>query len=270
MSRDGLLHYVDRGSGSPIVVLHGFTGAVAAMGPVIDVLTGRHRVVALDLAGHGKSPPPDAAYSMDEAVADVARVVAELGLAPVHLFGYSMGGRVALSYAVARPREVASVATLGASSGISSAARRADRAAADSALADRIEQKGIAWFAKYWSDPPMLRPVSRRGTAEAERMRAVRLGNDPAALAGALRALGPGVMPPLHDRLAALDVPALFLAGAEDAKYRVVAVDLAAAMPDARFRLLDGAGHVAHLDDPEGVAGAVLGFLADVDARSRT
>ncbi len=265
------LHYIETGSGSPVLVLHGFSGSAEAMRPLVVPLARSHRVVAVDIIGHGSSPTPPAAddCTMEAVVAQIDRVIAELGLAPAHLVGYSMGGRIALSYAVAHPDRVASVIAIGASPGIAEEAERAERVAADSALADHIVAGGVDWFVSHWESLPILQPGSAEGIARAAWVRELRLANDPAGLAAALRGLGTGSMPPLHDRLAGLDVPALLIVGEKDNKFRAIAADLVGSIPHSRLVVVDDAGHSVHLDNAQGLARVVEAFAASIDAGAR-
>lgn len=264
---NALLWYEEQGAGSPVLVLHGFTGSIGAMAPIVDRLAVTHRVVAVDLIGHGRSSVPSSAAdcTMAAVVGHVSRVVAAREAAPVHLVGYSMGGRVALSYAVAHPGDVASVVAIGASPGIEDDVEREERRAADEALAIRLENEGIATFVARWEAQPLLRPASTAGERAAPGMRELRLRNDPRALALVLRGLGPGAMPPLHASLRRLSVPVLLVAGAADERYRDAARVLAGVMPDARAAVIPDAGHAVHLDNPDELAFAVLPFLASVD-----
>jgi 2-succinyl-6-hydroxy-2,4-cyclohexadiene-1-carboxylate synthase len=85
-----------------------------------------------------------------------------------------------------------------------------------------------------------------------------RLGNDPAALARSLRANSTGRMRPLHHDLAACTMPVALIAGADDEKFVAVARDLADAIPTATVHVIDGAGHAAHLEQPDAVIAAIL------------
>ena len=250
-----------------MVVLHGFTGSAAAMGSLVDALAGAHRVVAIELPGYGSKPRPTSAtdLTVDSVLRDVDRVVRSLSLGSWHLVGYSMGGRIALAYAAAGDDGLASLTTISASPGIADPARRAARAASDAELADRIERRGIEWFADYWSSQAILQPASPVGIRAGAAIRSLRLLNDPVSLAAALRGLGPGSMPPLHDRLADIEVPALLVAGRADPKYVEISAAMGKSMPEARVRVIDDAGHAVHLDKPEELAAEILSFVGAVD-----
>jgi 2-succinyl-6-hydroxy-2,4-cyclohexadiene-1-carboxylate synthase len=264
------LHARIEGEGPPVLVLHGFTGSTESMSGVAGGLRDRHRVIRLDLVGHGRSDAPHdtAAYRMEAVAAHVVRVAEALAPDPPHLIGYSMGGRTALAAAVMAPERFASLVLVGATAGIADPEERAARIAADRALADRIERDGIASFVDAWMALPLFASQARLGARALEAARAQRLRNRPRGLANSLRGMGAGAQPPLHDALARLHRPVLLVVGAEDAKFRAIADRLAARLPDVRIAVLDDAGHAAHLEAPAAFDDAVRGFLADVDAKA--
>lgn len=108
------LHVVSDGHGSPpIVFLHGLGSSAATWAECMTQLRGTHRVVAIDLLGHGASPVPDdpAEYTRDAALADIDEVLASLG-EPAVLVGHSLGGYLALAHAATRPGVARAVVVL--------------------------------------------------------------------------------------------------------------------------------------------------------------
>ena len=182
--------------------------------------------------------------------------VAELVPERSHLIGYSMGGRLALWLAAQNPDRVLSLTTIGAHAGLEPAERVA-RAAADEALAERIEREGIEWFAGYWAAQPMFARLAGRADLDA-----MRRDQEAAAAAAMLRGLGPAAVDPFWDRLAAITAPALFIAGAEDGRYPELARRLAAAVPHGRAEIVPGAGHAVHLENPDAVARLLKAHLS--------
>lgn len=261
------LHFVEEGAGTPVVVLHGFTGSGASMAGVAAALRGRHRVIRVDLAGHGASPAPRdvAPYAMERCAAQLAGLAEALGLGPAHWLGYSMGGRAAFALAAWHPRCVRSLLLVGASAGIADPAARAARVRADEALAARIERDGVAAFVAHWMALPLFASQARLGPDALDEARRQRLANRPHGLANSLRGMGAGAQPPLHGLLPGLRAPVCLVSGAEDAKFSALARELAALLPRGRAVPVPGAGHAAHLEAPDAFASLALDFFAEVE-----
>jgi 2-succinyl-6-hydroxy-2,4-cyclohexadiene-1-carboxylate synthase len=233
-----------------VVLVHGFTQTLAAWGPVGKRLAGRREVVRVDLPGHGGSGGVRAGF------AEAAALVGETGGAGVYV-GYSLGGRLCLRLALDRPDLVRGLVLVGASPGIADPGARAERRAADEALAAEIERVGVAAFLERWLAGPLFATLPAEAAGRADR-----LANTPEGLAYALRRLGTGAQEPLWDRLATLGPPTLLVAGALDTKFAAVARQMAAAIgPRARVALVPGAGHAVHLERPAELATLVEGFL---------
>ena len=247
------LHRVVDGGGEPagrVVLVHGFTQTLAAWGPVGERLAGRWQVVRVDLPGHGGSGGVRVGF------AEAAGLVGEAGGAGVYC-GYSLGGRLCLRLALDRPDLVTGLVLVGASPGIADPDGRAERRAADEALAGRVERDGVAAFLDRWLAGPLFATLPEAAAGRDER-----LANTPAGLAYALRRLGTGVQEPLWDRLGGLRPPALLVAGERDPKFTALARRMAAAIgPTARVAVVGGAGHAVHLERPATLAALVEEFL---------
>ena len=92
-TRDGMrLHVASSGDGPPLLLLHGFTGSSETWTPFRAPFGAAHRVIALDLPGHGRSSAPaePESYALDRFARDLALVLDELGVDRVALLGYSM------------------------------------------------------------------------------------------------------------------------------------------------------------------------------------
>jgi 2-succinyl-6-hydroxy-2,4-cyclohexadiene-1-carboxylate synthase len=253
------LHHVAEGGPEGlgrVVLVHGFTQTLAAWAPVAAGLRARWRLVRVDLPGHGGSAGVRAGF------AEAAGLLGACGGRAAYV-GYSLGGRLCLRLALDRPELVRALVLLGASPGIADPAARAERLAADEALATGVEDDGVAAFLDRWLAGPLFAtlPPERAGLPE-------RLANTAEGLASALRLLGAGAQAPLWDRLAGLRCPTLLVAGARDAKFAALAAEMAAAIgPAARLALVPGAGHAVHLERPAEVAALLDGFLTDHLAR---
>lgn len=254
----------ERGSGPALLLLHGFTGSMAAWDALAPLLVGRHRVLLVDLPGHGRThlPDPDLA-TVERSAADLAALLADLDAAPAGVLGYSLGARVALRLAVAHPEVVGRLVLESPSAGIADPAARTARRRVDDALADRIETEGIAAFVDEWERSAIFASHAALPPERARRIRAMRLANDPAGLAASLRAAGQGAMEPLHDRLAEVAAATLVIAGALDTVGRPRAEQVAAGIPGARLEIIEDAGHTPHDEQPEAFARLVSAFLQE-------
>jgi 2-succinyl-6-hydroxy-2,4-cyclohexadiene-1-carboxylate synthase len=257
-------HVAERGAGEPLVLLHGFTGSSASWWPVADRLAECHRVLAIDLIGHGQSSAPGdpSRYSFELALDDLSAVARHLQIAPATWLGYSMGGRLALGLTL-RDRQLVSALILeSASPGIADAAERARRHDDDEAMALEIEQHGVEAFVAAWERRPLWNSQSSLASTARARQRAIRLRNRPAGLANSLRGMGQGAQPSLWSSLSEITAPTLIIAGALDAKFAAIAPRMADAMPSARVALAPEAGHAVHLEAPAFFSEQAMSFLA--------
>jgi 2-succinyl-6-hydroxy-2,4-cyclohexadiene-1-carboxylate synthase len=256
------LNVEEWGSGDPLLLLHGFTGSASTWRDVSAAWGGWRRIAA-DLIGHGAADAPadEHRYTMEHCVADLVALLDALGIGRATVLGYSMGGRVALQLAAAAPDRCAALILEGASPGIDDASERAARVASDRALADDIERHGIETFVDRWERVPIFATQSRLPEDVRARQRAQRLTNRPTGLANSLRGMGAGAQSSLWPRLDELTMPALLIAGEDDAKYSDMARAMALCMPAADVRIVPDAGHAVHLERPDAFSDHVKEFL---------
>ncbi|MGH2869300.1 MAG: alpha/beta fold hydrolase [Solirubrobacteraceae bacterium] len=237
-----------------LVLLHGFTHSGASWGRVVTALGERYRPIAPDIRGHA-SAGAETPITPEAVIGDVA------ALAPAHfeLSGYSMGGRIALHAALALPDRVRRLVLIGASPGLADPAQRAQRVAADERLAAELEGASIEDFAQRWAQTPVLAGLPPDVAADVH---ADRLRSTPAGLARALRGLGTGTLAPVWDRLEELTLPVTVIVGERDHKFRAIAAQMAARLPQPRVEVVTGAGHAVHLEAPERVAELIAAAAA--------
>lgn len=247
----GPIHYIEQGSGPPLLLSHGVIENTRSWDRVTPLLARRFRAVAHDARGRGRSGV--ARMTFDDLVEDVLTLVQTLELGPVFHAGHSMGGRVALEHALADPDGVRAIAMVSGRAGAPDAAGRRRL----EALADRVAHEGSATAVEPWIDP---------GHPLYETVRAISAANPPEGTRSALRCLATAGS--IEPQLDALRAPALIVVGADDRPvYGSAAGSLTEQIPDAELIVLDGVGHFPNLEAPNELAGALERFFLSQSCR---
>ena len=97
------MYYEVHGTGRPLVVLHGAYMTIGAMGPIVPGLAETRQVIAVELQGHGHTADVDRPITYEQMADDTAALFGRLGIDQADVFGYSMGGGVALQLAIRHP-----------------------------------------------------------------------------------------------------------------------------------------------------------------------
>lgn len=260
------IHYRDEGprdAPMTLLLLHGTASSLHSWQGVALDLADRYRVVTMDLPGHGLTgATAEGRYDRAGMVAAIARLVDHLEIARFVIGGNSMGGEMAMAYALRYPDRVAALVLI-------------DSAGLDLDLSDRHVPIGFRLAAI-----PMLRPLIARITPRSLVERSVRaVYADPARVTPAIvdrywRLLRmEGSRHGLMKRFAALadepqlaverlSVPALVIWGREDHLIPLASgEELARRLPHSRLVVFDDAGHVPQEERPAETARAIAGFL---------
>ncbi|HYY05951.1 MAG TPA: alpha/beta hydrolase [Candidatus Limnocylindria bacterium] len=259
MSAGSRLHVEVEGSGTVVVLAHGFGGSARNFLPQARGLRDRYRIVRFDARGHARSEAPAeaSAYTPEAFVADLGRVLDQVGARAAVVGGLSMGAGTALRFALAHPERVEGLVLAAFPPGAGAPGTFA-AVAADFARA--IEREGLeAAGARFvWG------PASGLDPAAARLVRQGFLEHPPHGLAHTLRgvlAAQPSI-DELAPRLAALARPALVIVGARDRMSLAPSRALAAVLPQAKLVVVEGAGHVVNLAQPAAFNRALEEFLA--------
>jgi 3-oxoadipate enol-lactonase len=255
------LWYVDRGSGSPLLLVHGFPLDHTMWAGQIEGLSSQCRVVAPDLRGFGRSRGKgDDKVTMADFADDLAALLDGLGIGePVVFCGLSMGGYIALQFwrrHAARLRGLILCDTRAAADAPAAAAARA-------VMADRVLREGPAPLVETML-PKVLGETTRRQRPDlVEAVRRVMMGADPRAIAAATR--GMAERPDMTASLPRIRCPALVVVGSEDVASPPAEMrGLVEAIPGAKFVEIPAAGHLAPLENPSAVSAAIAEFLANL------
>lgn len=250
-----------------IVFLHGFTGSSRDFFTLPKTITSRYRCLIPDLPGHGQTRVLESAtvFQTEGQVTLLEQWLHELGQQQIHLFGYSMGGRLALQYAIKHGCKVRSLLLVSTTAGIQDQSSQHDRLRADLQLAERILTINPAAFLTEWLAQPLFQSMRELGQNHVSQEIQRRLPLQPSGLAHSLRYFSTGAMPAVWQHLTTLQMPTLVIAGAKDRKYCNLADKLVAAFPQATLQILD-TGHAPLVESPGTLWQQVGDFLNSVES----
>jgi pimeloyl-ACP methyl ester carboxylesterase len=245
-----------RGTGAPLVLVHGLGYARWGWEPVADRLAERFEVVLLDNRGIGESEAPPGPYTAAQMAGDVLGVLDEVGIERAHVVGTSLGGMIAQELALAAPERVEKLVLVCTTPGGPEAAPMPAQTVQLMAEAPGLEP--LVALRKFVENA--LAP----GASEelVERILAHRVATDQPPAAWLAQAAA-GAAFDAWDRLPGLTAPTLVLHGTEDAVVDPANAELLASrIAGARVEHFDGCGHLLFWEDPEGFVEIVGEFLS--------
>lgn len=263
-------HYLDNclNSQETIIFLHGFTGSSKDFSTIPDYLIKNYRCLVPDLPGHGKTQIEDETiFTASGQVSTLEKWLKSLERNRFHLYGYSMGGRLALQFAVKNPRWLQSLILVSTTAGINEESERLLRAKADEQIAQQILDLEPVNFLYTWLAQPLFREITNKGedfvTKEVQR----RLPIQTLGLASNLKYFSSGVMPPVWQQLVSIEIPTLVLAGSKDQKYLTLASQLTTLIPKAILKVLP-TGHSPLVESPDLLWKDVVEFFTALEVQA--
>ncbi|MCL6495829.1 MAG: alpha/beta fold hydrolase, partial [Ignavibacterium sp.] len=202
-----------------VLFIHGFTGNAEEWFPVIEQLPDSFNYAALDLVGHGKSDKPvNPDYYTTESIVDQIKFVKDKLSPnnPIILIGYSMGGRAALSFAAAYPKEIKGIVLESASAGIKNDTERKKRYEDDLKLVQFIHDHTMEEFIELWYDQEMFNTQRRFSNDKIKKLHKKKYDNSKIGMMNILKGFSTGIMPPLHDKLKSISVKTVLICGELD------------------------------------------------------
>lgn len=121
------IHYCEKGKGSTLVLLHGFLENLTMWQPYFDTLSHKHRVITIDLLGHGNTECMGYIHTMEDMADAVFALISDLKLRKITIIGHSMGGYVALAFAELYPDHIKGIVLVASTSRADSPERRINR-----------------------------------------------------------------------------------------------------------------------------------------------
>lgn len=250
------IHYVREGEGMPVMLLHAGVADHRMWGPQVRALSKHFDVIAPDMRGFGRSQLPPVEWSP---IADVLGLLDELHLKPVHLVGCSIGGGVAIDFAIEHGERISKLVLVGPGvSGVAFSARYPELYAEAEAAEKTGDQQAIVEAdAHLWLDGPRRPPgyvkdPVRKLFFEMD-------GNFDSDWNSAPIAK---IDPPAAERLQEISAPTLVVVGDQDAPPIFDAVELLMEkVPHARKAVIHDAAHLPNLEHPGEFNRIVLDFL---------
>ncbi len=250
------LHYQAVGEGPAVVLLHSFLCSGAMWSEQVEALAREHRVLNVDLGGHGASPAVQAPVDLEALLVPVFAVLEAEGIEQAHWAGLSIGGMLALRAALAAPERVRSLLLL-------------DTDAGPERRPARFEYRLLGTVVRVLGMRPVLPSVCRkmfgRSTLRHQpdlvrewrsRFAAIDVPSSLAILEALIRRRD------LVPRLPEISAPALVLVGAEDRSLPPErSLTLAEGLPNGRYVEVPLAGHLSALEQPDRVTEAMLEHL---------
>jgi pimeloyl-ACP methyl ester carboxylesterase len=256
------LAYIDRGSGTLVLLIHGFPLDHTMWDAQIDALSQHFRVIAPDLRGFGQSSTrfgkPDLTILMEEYAEDLTELLEDIVVTkPVVLVGFSMGGYIAWQFMRKYPHFVQALVQCDTKAAADTDEARAGRIK----MADNVAEWGSGRVAEMMG-PKLFAPETFEAKPNlVAAVRHVVEKTRPVAIAAAQR--GMARRPDMTNFLPTINVPTLILCGAQDAISPPTEMQaIAAAIPGARYVEIPNAGHMTTMENPEAVNDALQAFIA--------
>lgn len=240
------LAYERRGTGVPLVLLHGYPLDHHLWDMVAPLLVNTFDLILPDLRGFGESSTVDSFYAMEDFASDVAGLLDHLEIQKTAIAGHSMGGYVALAFARLYPNRVNGLGLVSSQVLADAPDRKEGRYKSAAEVADKGIGSVVAAMTPKFTTNEHLQEFARQSMERQQ----------PAAYIGALKAMAERVdSTPL---LSSLTFPVVLVHGDADALIPIDrAREVKAALPQAHFVEVQGAGHVPMLEAPEQTAEAL-------------
>ncbi|MDF2536189.1 MAG: Menaquinone biosynthesis related protein [Bacillales bacterium] len=258
------------GKGEPVMMLHGFTGSINTWRHFVSKHNEDFRFVVPSLVGHGKTDAPHDLnrYTIESVVEDLVGILDQLKINQIHLVGYSMGGRLAIAFALKYPNRLKSLVLESASAGISSKKEREKRQESDGTLSLKIDHDGMEAFVDYWENIPLFQPLEKKiSFPDKLRLRTDRISHKPNGLMASLIMMGTGSQPYYMNKLSRIKVPTLILTGKIDEKFSKIGEQMADQIINSEHVIVKDSGHVIHLEQSMIFDRIVVDFMKKVEEK---
>jgi len=248
-----------------ILLLHGFMGNCQDFSIIISLLSEKFYCIAVDLPGHGKTKVlgGEDCYNMPNTAQALIGLLDNLKIEKCFLFGYSMGGRLALYMSLYFPERFNKVVLESSSPGLQNTQQRQQRLQADLALAKELEKSNLKDFLLTWYNQPIFQSLKEHPDFDDLIKR--RLDNNSMELAKSLRNLGIGNQPSLWEKLDKNTISMLLLVGEYDHKFIKINLEMAKLSPQAAVTIVPKTGHNIHIENQNKFVRLLQNFYYSTD-----
>lgn len=252
------------GTTKTIIFLHGFTGNSGDWDNFFEHMPKDYCPFSYDLIGHGLSDSPTNIeyYKEESQLLQLKEVIDFFNLKNITLLGYSMGGRLALSFALKYPELVNSLILESTTAGIQGNAEAGERRQKDKELADFILTNNISKFVTEWMNKDLFRGLRNLPEEIFDRIYQSKLKNSKVGLANSLLGFGTGSMQNLWENLEQIKCPVLLMTGKNDEKFTLLAKKMAAKIENSQHLIFNNCYHNLHVEKELAFINYVQGFLS--------
>lgn len=252
------MHYAEAGQGAPLLLLHGLGGSHEMWLPVIPELARSYRVIAGDHRGHGASHKPRGQYTIRLFSDDWRAVMDALRIDRAHILGLSMGGAIAMRLAVEAPQRVRALVLVD-----TWAHPHPDFLAMLHQRLEKLASGDLAGYAEV-AIPQVYSPRFVQANPQAIADYRARVGKaNPDSLRSAV---GACMSHDMQGALARIQAPTLVIVGSQDGLVPPFHSEyIQRAIPKASLTVIEGSGHIPHLEAPERFLKVVREFLSSAD-----
>ncbi len=258
------LYYELQGQGFPIVLVHEFAASIRSWDETIDILRGKLRVLAYNCRGYPPSSVPEDMESYSQAISsnDLRALLDHLGIARTVVAGSSMGGSVALQFAINHSNRVSALVIASCGSGSDNKPQFAEEF---EAVARQLETEGTRAVGDCYLMSPTRLTLKHKKPELWQKLR-----DDFGALSvrGLTNTIRGTIMkrPTIYELeacLRTLSIPTFIMAGELDPPVLAPSRFLASTILTARLKILEATGHTINLEEPEIFGLAILEFLKE-------
>jgi 2-succinyl-6-hydroxy-2,4-cyclohexadiene-1-carboxylate synthase len=250
----GVNYFVEvKGEGKPLLLLHGFASTHETWDSCEKYLNSGYKLIFIDLIGHGTTDSPNDLnrYKMKSICLDIKYILETICVNNINILGYSMGGRIALSFLMYFPQMVDKLILESSTPGIKFANDTIVRQQSDKELADKILEKGIQWFSDYWEEQPIFKSRKNIDEGKLISIKNQQLRSSKIGLANSLIGYGTGFQPSWWEKLPQISHQIYIICGELDQKFCKIGKEMDNLLQNATYFEVANVGHTIHLEAEE-------------------